>query len=94
MILVIGYGAGRHRAYPPRGIDSTRTHPFVLEVFTVTHVDQSASAAVPPGGGDESTDLSAVQPPATSTEAPASFKDVVAAYVGLTKPRVIELLLL
>lgn len=50
----------------------------------MSHVGQSASAAVPSEGHDEATDAG-VQP---------SFKDVVAAYVGLTKPRVIELLLL
>ena len=41
--------------------------------------------------------MTAVKPdaPATGHDAgPASLKDVVAAYVGLTKPRVIELLLL
>jgi protoheme IX farnesyltransferase len=39
------------------------------------------------------TTRAAVEPIAGSTEK-ASFRDVVAAYVGLTKPRVIELLLL
>jgi protoheme IX farnesyltransferase len=46
----------------------------------VTYVDQSATAAQQPEGDDSTGDT--------------SFKDVVAAYVGLTKPRVIELLLL
>ncbi|MEO5664799.1 MAG: heme o synthase [Nocardioides sp.] len=50
----------------------------------MSHVGQSASAHSPSEGHDEATDAGA-QP---------SFKDVVAAYVGLTKPRVIELLLL
>ncbi|WP_414689925.1 heme o synthase [Nocardioides sp.] len=59
----------------------------------MTHVGHSASAAAPSGGGDESTDLSTGEPTATTQEQ-ASFKDVVTAYVGLTKPRVIELLLL
>ena len=46
----------------------------------MTHVGQTAPAAVPhPTGEDQGR---------------ATFKDVVAAYVGLTKPRVIELLLL
>ena len=46
----------------------------------MTYVDQSATAAQQPEGDDSTGDT--------------SFKDVVAAYVGLTKPRVIELLLL
>lgn len=46
----------------------------------MTYVGQSASAAQQQGTGD--------------TPERASFRDVVAAYVGLTKPRVIELLLL
>jgi len=46
----------------------------------VTYVGQSASAAQQSGPGDPGTR--------------ASLRDVVAAYVGLTKPRVIELLLL
>ena len=33
-------------------------------------------------------------PPAGQHHEPASVRDVLAAYVGLTKPRVIELLLL
>jgi heme o synthase len=52
----------------------------------VTHVGPSASAAQQPrssGDGSEESGTSR-----------ASFKDVVGAYVGLTKPRVIELLLL
>lgn len=57
----------------------------------MSHVGQSASAAVPPGDPDEPT---VSDPGAASPEADVSFKDVVAAYVGLTKPRVIELLLL
>ncbi|WP_240938152.1 heme o synthase [Nocardioides sp. JQ2195] len=51
----------------------------------MTHVGQSASA--PSRAGDDSSDDSAER-------GRASLKDVVAAYVGLTKPRVIELLLL
>ena len=46
----------------------------------MTYVGQSASAAQQSGPGDPGTR--------------ASLRDVVAAYVGLTKPRVIELLLL
>jgi len=46
----------------------------------VTYVDQSATAAQQPERDDSTSD--------------PSLKDVVAAYVGLTKPRVIELLLL
>jgi protoheme IX farnesyltransferase len=46
----------------------------------VTYVDQSTTAAQQPERDDSTGDT--------------SFKDVVAAYVGLTKPRVIELLLL
>ena len=53
----------------------------------MTHVGRSASPAVPNGDRDESID----EPTTTGV---AHFKDVVAAYVGLTKPRVIELLLL
>ena len=90
MVLVIGYGDGHRRAYSSGAIDSTSHSSLCIEVFTVTHVGQSASAAVPSGGSDESTE----QPSATTTEEDASFREVVAAYVGLTKPRVIELLLL
>jgi protoheme IX farnesyltransferase len=48
----------------------------------VTHAGQSAADAL----HDDAT--------ASSGPGPARFRDVVAAYVGLTKPRVIELLLL
>lgn len=50
----------------------------------MSHVGPSASAAVPSTPLEEQDGL----------EGRAPFKDVVAAYVGLTKPRVIELLLL
>ena len=59
----------------------------------MSHVGPPASAAVPPSGPDETledTGLGLVDP----EPGRASVKDVVAAYVGLTKPRVIELLLL
>lgn len=55
----------------------------------MTHVGQSASPGVPTPDRDESIDE-----PAVATTGAAHFKDVVAAYIGLTKPRVIELLLL
>jgi heme o synthase len=50
----------------------------------VTHVEQSleASSAAAPAA------------PAAPTTVPATWRDVLAAYLGLTKPRVIELLLL
>lgn len=57
----------------------------------MSHVGQPASAAVPSGDPEESTPG---YPGATGADDRTSFKDVVAAYVGLTKPRVIELLLL
>lgn len=61
----------------------------------MSHVGQSASAAVPSRGPDESTDESTAGAPGpVATQQRAPFRDVVAAYVGLTKPRVIELLLL
>ena len=57
----------------------------------MSHLGQSASAAVPSGDPGEPT---VGEPGAAAPEVRVSFKDVVAAYVGLTKPRVIELLLL
>jgi len=61
----------------------------------LSHVGQSASAAVPSEGRDETTgDATVTEPGDLSGDHRAPFKDVVAAYVGLTKPRVIELLLL
>ena len=53
----------------------------------MSHVGHSASADLPSGHVDP-------PPGEPDQEAQPSFKDVVAAYVGLTKPRVIELLLL
>jgi heme o synthase len=62
----------------------------------VTHVGHSASAPQADdsgrAGGSEPRALPGTVPPDESKT--GSFKDVVAAYVGLTKPRVIELLLL
>ena len=61
----------------------------------MSHVGQSASAAVPSGGRDSSTgDSTGTDRTASPADRRGPFKDVVAAYVGLTKPRVIELLLL
>ncbi len=61
----------------------------------MTYVDHSAAA---PAGTPEGPDGSAGPDGTDGTVAGASgrarFKDVLAAYVGLTKPRVIELLLL
>jgi heme o synthase len=50
----------------------------------VSHAGPNAAASARPSTGD----------PGAASEAPKSWRDVVAAYVGLTKPRVIELLLL
>jgi heme o synthase len=55
----------------------------------VTHVEQSVGDAGSTAPGAQSLPV----PPAGPEER-ASWRDVVAAYVGLTKPRVIELLLL
>jgi protoheme IX farnesyltransferase len=52
--------------------------------FSVTYVGHSASAPQADASGASGE----------STARAVSFKDVVTAYVGLTKPRVIELLLL
>jgi heme o synthase len=54
----------------------------------VTHVGQSVGQAADSAAG------SGPDPQTPLPDAPASVRDVVAAYVGLTKPRVIELLLL
>lgn len=54
----------------------------------MTYLGQSASSAASPGDeGGEARE-------AVDGSGQATFRDVVAAYVGLTKPRVIELLLL
>ncbi|CUR57371.1 Protoheme IX farnesyltransferase [metagenome] len=58
----------------------------------MTHVGHSASAH--PAGDSGDTGGSPVSDPPVTSAGEASWKDVVAAYVGLTKPRVIELLLL
>ena len=50
----------------------------------MSHAGPNAAASARPSTGD----------PGVDTDAPKSWRDVVAAYVGLTKPRVIELLLL
>ncbi len=55
----------------------------------MTYVDQSPAALEQPEPSDGSSAGSSVQ-----SDSGASFRDVAAAYVGLTKPRVIELLLL
>ena len=55
----------------------------------MTYVGQSPAAVEQPEPGDGSSGASAA-----GASLPPTFKDVVAAYVGLTKPRVIELLLL
>ncbi len=54
----------------------------------MTHVGQSVGQAAGSAAGSGSTPETPLQ------DAPATLRDVVAAYVGLTKPRVIELLLL
>jgi protoheme IX farnesyltransferase len=56
----------------------------------VSHVGPNAAASARPTTGDEGATTGLTG----ATEAPKSWRDVVAAYVGLTKPRVIELLLL
>jgi protoheme IX farnesyltransferase len=73
------------RAYRVEAIDSTTPSPRSPEV-PVTYVGQPVPAPT------QATD--APGDPGGRDTAPASFGDVVAAYVGLTKPRVIELLLL
>jgi protoheme IX farnesyltransferase len=50
----------------------------------VSHAGPDAAASARPSTGDDDTGL----------EGPKTWRDVVGAYVGLTKPRVIELLLL
>ena len=55
----------------------------------MTHVGEQPSAEPLAGSGDGSGGLHG-----TRDEAAKTWRDVVAAYVGLTKPRVIELLLL
>ena len=50
----------------------------------MSHAGPNAAASARPSTDD----------PGIETDAPKSWRDVVAAYVGLTKPRVIELLLL
>jgi protoheme IX farnesyltransferase len=50
----------------------------------VSHAGPNAAASARPATGDDDAGL----------EGPKTWRDVVAAYVGLTKPRVIELLLL
>ena len=74
-------GRARRRAYSPGAIDCEPhlTHP--TRGFPVTYVGQSASAA-------------ARRRRSGSRGSARPSGDVVAAYVGLTKPRVIELLLL
>ncbi len=57
----------------------------------MSNVGPSASAAVPPRHSAEASSNPGPDNEATQTR---SWRDVVAAYVGLTKPRVIELLLL
>jgi len=56
----------------------------------VSQVGPQASASEPPETFDAPDDLA----PGAEPDGPKSWKDVVGAYVGLTKPRVIELLLL
>ncbi len=57
----------------------------------MSNVGPSASAAVPPGHPAGATPT---RGPGDKPTDERSFRDVVSAYVGLTKPRVIELLLL
>ena len=80
-----GSGPGRHRAYSSPGIDS------MARQYPISHRPNSPLTARSPVSyvGQRTSG------PASSTvAAKAGFKDVVMAYVGLTKPRVIELLLL
>ena len=64
----------------PRRHRPERPHPPSARGVPVTHVDAVAPRLLPGGS--------------TAAPAQAAWRDVVAAYVGLTKPRVIELLLL
>ncbi len=73
------------------------SHPLPPpEVPTVSHAGPHAAASARPTTGDEGA---APEEPTTGDEGaapeePKTWRDVVGAYVGLTKPRVIELLLL
>ena len=71
--------------FTPSGSQMSASHPSLpLEVPTVSHAGPHAAASARPTTGDEGA----------GQEGPKTWRDVVGAYVGLTKPRVIELLLL
>src|SRR5690349_5574241 len=93
------YRRGRVDSTVPEGRPGRRNSwPFILRFpavrvpsahvlprfSTVSHVGPNAAASARPSTGD----------PGAAAEAAKTWRDVVAAYVGLTKPRVIELLLL